>query len=143
MGTDDQMLVEFSYPPKELNPNARLHWAKKRTPAKRYRYECFLLTRKAIAANGWRIDQLKALVEAGQGVHLFLDIYPPDRRPRDDDNIIAAFKAGRDGLADALNIDDRHFRIHPVVHRDQPVAGGMIRVSITSGPGAARHLANQ
>ena len=42
-------------------------------------------------------------------VHLWVDFYPPDKRRRDDDNVIAAFKAGRDGLADACVLMIRVF----------------------------------
>lgn len=46
--------------------------------------------------------------------------------------MIAAFKSGRDGIADALGIDDRRFVCHPYV-KDQ--VGGMVKVRITAGPG--------
>ena len=66
-------------------------------------------------------------------IHLWIDFCPPDRRHRDDDNIIAAFKAGRDGLADALGVDDKRFRIHSWVKSD-PVRGGMVKIRLTPGP---------
>lgn len=40
------------------------------------------------------------------------------------DKLAAAFKAGRDGLADALGIDDARFRIHPYLHTS--VAGKVV-----------------
>ncbi len=64
-------------------------------------------------------------------IHLWIDFYPPDRRHRDDDNMIAAFKSGRDGLADALKVNDKRFRSHPYV-RDE--IGGMVRVRFSPGP---------
>ena len=33
-------------------------------------------------------------------------------RRRDDDNMVGSFKAYRDGIADALGVDDRRFRPH-------------------------------
>ncbi len=48
----------------------------------------------------------------------------------DDDNVIAAFKAGRDGLADALRIDDSRFRLHPYL---QTKTGGFVLVKMTKG----------
>jgi crossover junction endodeoxyribonuclease RusA len=62
---------------------------------------------------------------------LWLDFYPPDRRARDDDNIIAAFKAGRDGMAEALGINDRRFRVFPFVVDG---IGGMVKARITGVP---------
>jgi len=61
-------------------------------------------------------------------IALWLDVYPPDRRARDDDNIIASFKAGRDGLALALGIDDKRVVLRPFV-KDQ--IGGFIKVRLT------------
>jgi len=37
--------------------------------------------------------------------------YAPDKRRRDDDNIIASMKAARDGIADAFGIDDHRFAV--------------------------------
>jgi crossover junction endodeoxyribonuclease RusA len=34
----------------------------------------------------------------------------PDKRHRDADNCLAAAKAGLDGMADALGVNDRHFQ---------------------------------
>jgi crossover junction endodeoxyribonuclease RusA len=64
-------------------------------------------------------------------IHLWIDFYPPDRRQRDDDNMIAAFKSGRDGLAQAFGVNDKRFRTHPYV-KDQ--IGGMVKVRFTKGP---------
>lgn len=122
--------IELPFPPRQLSPNARLHWAPKSRKAKQYREQCWALTLNAIQAGGWNVYALRKLVEEGHTVHLVIDIFPPDRRGRDDDNIIASFKSGRDGIADALKIDDKHFRISPEVHRDEPVTGGAVLVTV-------------
>lgn len=125
-------VLELPFPPRELSPNARLHWGKKSGVAKRYRRACFVLTKKAICGGHIDVRRLREIVEDGGKVHLFMDFYMPDRRHRDDDNLISSFKSGRDGIADALKIDDRHFQTHrPFVERDNPVAGGITRVRIT------------
>lgn len=64
---------------------------------------------------------------------LWVTWYPPDRRHRDDDNLIAGFKAYRDGIADALGIDDKRFRLHPFLHTEVR-KGGEVRVAITPMP---------
>jgi len=81
---------------------------------------------------------LRDLVAAGGQIHVFLDFCPPNRRARDDDNIVAAFKAGRDGLADALGIDDANFRTHPFLKTEEIVKPtGEVRVVVTGkGPEA-------
>lgn len=110
-------MINLPWPPKELNPNHKTHWAKKARIAKKYRSDCYLITKQAGININW------------EGfIHLWMEFYPPDRRHRDDDNMIASFKAGRDGMADALGIDDKRIRIHPAV-MDEPL--GMIKVILT------------
>lgn len=115
--------LTLPWPASGLSPNARLHWAKKSKLAKAYRRECSLLALEA----GWR-----GISWTGK-VHLWIDFYPPDKRHRDDDNMAAAFKSGRDGLADALGIDDKRFVSHPF---NTEKVGGFVMVRITEGPTA-------
>jgi len=111
--------VTLPWPPKDLSPNARLHWAKLAKVKKAYRHAC-----RALA------------LQAGLGavfshecnrMHVSLVFYPPDRRQRDQDNMLAAMKSGLDGLADAMRIDDRKFRTTFEVS-DQ--IGGMVKVTV-------------
>lgn len=104
------------WPPKVLSPNARAHWATRSRAAKTYRMTCHLLAR-----------QFGAVAPEGR-VLLSLEFCPPDARRRDDDNCVAAFKSGRDGLADALGIDDSRFVTR--FEMGQPVKGGAVVVSI-------------
>ena len=114
------MTVTLPWPPRELFPNSRVHWGARARAAKAYRHACWALAKEAgiVAPDSERI-------------HLFVDFVPPDRRRRDDDNMVAAFKAGRDGLADALGVDDSRFVIHPML-RDE--VGGMVKIRLTAGP---------
>lgn len=120
----------FAWPPKDLNPNARNHWSVRSKLAKSYRWACFIQAKKAID-QGWAdVHEYKRRVKAGQRLALTIDFYPPDRRHRDDDNVIASFKAGRDGIADALGIDDRHFVSQVTFRRDEPIPNGLVMVSL-------------
>ena len=110
------------WPPKALSPNARTHWRKKAPIAKAYKEACWALTKEAGIV----------LPESAGRLALWLDFYPPDRRARDDDNMIASFKHGRDGVALALGIDDKRFRCLPYVRDDK--IGGYIKVRITDMP---------
>jgi crossover junction endodeoxyribonuclease RusA len=49
---------------------------------------------------------------------------PPDNHRRDLDNMIASFKAGLDGLSDAIGIDDSEFSYE--FSRGEPVKNGNI-----------------
>src|SRR3546814_725172 len=53
---------------------------------------------------------------------------PPDRRHRDDDNMIASFKSGRDGMCEALGLNDRLLR--PEYHFSDPITGGAVIVEV-------------
>lgn len=111
--------VTLPWPPRALSPNARTHWRKKAPITKAYKHACWALVKEA---------RIVAPVSAGR-LHLWLDFYPPDRRARDDDNMIASFKAGRDGIALALGIDDKRFVTHPFVSDE---IGGFVKVRITA-----------
>lgn len=112
------------WPPRALSPNARTHWRKKAPIAKAYKAACWALAKEA-----------GMVVPGVEKIALWLDFYPPDRRARDDDNLIAAFKSGRDGLALALGIDDKRFRCFPYV---QDQIGGYVKVRITALPEVAK-----
>ena len=114
--------VILPWPPSALNPNKRLHWAQKRKHAKAYRDACCMLSKQAKLAVDWDGD-----------IALWVDFFPPDRRSRDDDNLVAAFKSGRDGLADALGVDDKRFRVLPYL-QITPYPLGYVRVRLTPMP---------
>lgn len=113
------MNITLPWPPSALNPNARhAHPAIKWRAAKAYRTAC-----KALAeAHGM-------VAPDSPKIALWVEFVPPDRRHRDDDNMVASFKAGRDGLADAMGVDDRRFVCRYGVADE---VGGMVRVSITA-----------
>lgn len=94
--------IKLPYPPKELSPNARVHWGRKHSAAKVYKQECF------VAFHGVKVI-------GNAPIRLHLDFYPRTKHATDDDNLVAAFKAGRDGIAAALGIDDSRFKVFPRV----------------------------
>jgi crossover junction endodeoxyribonuclease RusA len=106
----DTVIVELPWPPKQLTPNfkRRKHWSVYRPYAANYRSSC-----------AWLVKAARA-----RGTLLSVTFCPPDRRRRDDDGMIGAFKAGRDGVADALGCDDHVFR--PSYRFSDPVKGGKI-----------------
>lgn len=115
--------LTLPWPPRVLNPNQRAHWAVKAKAAKAYKAACWALAMEA----KWPEFEWDGVSK----VNLWLAFYPPDRRHYDDDNCVRAFKAGRDGVALALGIDDRNFRMHPLLHTD---IGGFVKVKISGGP---------
>ena len=103
------MIVTLPWPHKDLSPNARKHWAALSVAKKKARETAHYAT---LEAAGSCLGAIRASL-AGEGrFALTVTFYPPDKRRRDDDNMVAAFKASRDGIADALQVDDRRFRPH-------------------------------
>jgi len=115
------ILIELPWPLKELSPNWKGHWGRKAKSVKRYRRMCHAYAHNAVIA-------ARYTVKSGGVIGFHLEFYPPDRRARDDDNMLASFKAGRDGVADALGVDDSRFKTSFDVC--DPVPGGAVRVFI-------------
>lgn len=101
-------MLELSYPPSRLNPNRKSHWAVKNKAFQAYKHECFILAKSHAPLSKFKIT-----------------FHPPDNRRRDRDNIIAAFKAGQDGLAAAWKMDDSLFEI-TYAPLGEPVKGGKV-----------------
>ena len=80
-------------PPRELSPNARVHWAVKAKAAREYGQAVFYAAVDARNRSGepakWKnIDKAK----------VYVWFYVPPRRRRDIDNLVASFKSGLDAL---------------------------------------------
>jgi crossover junction endodeoxyribonuclease RusA len=54
--------------------------------------------------------------------------HPPDNRRRDRTNMEASMKAGFDGMADAMGVDDNRFA--PTYRKGEIVKGGKVVVTI-------------
>ncbi|WP_330114093.1 endodeoxyribonuclease RusA [Pseudomonas sp. JS3066] len=119
-GVAEVIQLDLPWPPKELSPNARVHWKQRHRHVKAYRYACGMLAK----ASG-------ATVPEGR-LYLWITFCPPNRRSHDDDNLMARFKAGRDGVADGLGIDDKNFVTTASI--GEPVQGGLVRVHIRKYP---------
>ena len=127
------MKINLPWPFKELSPNARVHWSKRSKAAKAYRNTCFLQVRAMQIRKSLEVGKYLDLYPGQERLHLWIDFYPPDRRHRDDDNLIAAFKSGRDGIADALDINDKRFICHPCIQDQLGKPDGYVEVTITTG----------
>lgn len=117
------MIVTLPWPDKRLSPNSRTHWRQLSEVKTKARWDAAILTLEAM--NGQARVFREGLPEEGQ-IGLKVTFYPPDARHRDDDNMIGSFKAARDGIADALDINDRRFR--PEYRFGDPQKPGRIEV---------------
>ncbi len=111
----------LGWPPSNLSPNARLHWAKLARAKKQYRNACFSVSK----------EQLKKFNTDSIPEKLVLEMtfIPPDRRSYDRDNLVARMKSGIDGLADALKINDKRFNT-VISTMDTDYLGGFVRIRI-------------
>jgi hypothetical protein len=113
------------WPSKDLSPNARVHYRVKAQATKTARQTAVLLAYEA----GWRGLRLPE----GR-LYLWIECYQaPGKKLPDDDNMIGRCKPYRDGIAQALGIDDKRFRCLPFVH-DERRPGGQVVMRITGKP---------
>jgi crossover junction endodeoxyribonuclease RusA len=111
------MIVTYPWMPKELNPNSRDHWAKKAKKVKEYRYACWALTKEA------NLPQ-----SDGNVATLEIKFFKPNKMRRDLDNCLASFKAGLDGISEAIGLDDSKFML-AIEMADE--IGGYVKVKFT------------
>lgn len=110
--------ITLPWPPRELSPNFRTRrasWLARLR--KEYRRKCAnILWDRGVQPV--RDPTLREVI-----------FHPPNKRARDLDNLIASTKALRDGLEDAMGVDDVNFNETP--HRiGTPVKGGAVVVMI-------------
>lgn len=110
--------ITLPWPPKELSPNSRQHWAKLAKAKRLYRHACAIT---AISQGAKRI--------AADGLHLTITFYPPTRRAFDLDGLLSRMKSGLDGLADVLGVDDSRWSF---TIAKSPDIGGFVRVEVAA-----------
>jgi crossover junction endodeoxyribonuclease RusA len=121
------IIIELPFPDRHLMPNAarRMDWHAKAEYAKTYRMCGFVE-----AANAVKWDFVPPTGE----VELRITFHEPNKRKRDSDGMLSAIKAGLDGIAQRLELNDRQF--NPIVlQRGEIVKGGKVVVEIKEGLG--------
>lgn len=111
--------VTLPWPPKECSPNARVHHMVQAKAKASYRKLCFLETK----AQKMQAPNFKPVVH--------VEFYPPNKRRRDLDNCLASLKAGIDGMAQAIGIDDSHFTEYRLSMKSGGHVGGKGYVVVT------------
>lgn len=106
--------VETGWPIPRLWPNSRDHrmqvWRAQQAATR----EAYWAT-NLVKPRNWKPN--------GERFKLTIRAHPSVRRERDDDNLIAAAKSLRDGIAHALGVDDKLFDIQPVQWGDMHQSG--------------------
>ena len=115
--------IVLGWPPSDLSPNKRLHWAKLAAAKKQYRKNCLSASRE-------QLKKYRGVTEnIPEKLVLEMTFIPPDRRSYDRDNLVARMKAGIDGLSDALRINDKQFNT-VISTMDQDYLGGFVKIRI-------------
>lgn len=97
------MHLAMPWPHRELSPNARIHWGHRARLRK---------TQRALwAALACQQGAARLADAAVLRLTVALTFRAPDRRARDLDNLLGACKAGLDGLADVLGVDDSRWAL--------------------------------
>jgi crossover junction endodeoxyribonuclease RusA len=112
--------IELGWPAKALNPNSRDHFMTV-SRLKRAAKDCAYWATKSVVPPAYAHD--------GTRIGFGVTAYPPDKRARDDDNLIASLKATRDGVAAALKTDDKLFDQKPI-QWGEPVHHGKIVITL-------------
>lgn len=107
-------MITLPWPPKELSPNSRVHWAKHARAFKAYRLEC------------WAVFARERAKLRGRSSFVFT-FHPPSRRRTDADNAFAACKASIDALAQITGIDDSEFQF--TIAKGEPRKGGAVIIT--------------
>lgn len=120
------MIVTLPFPSPRLSPNARQHWRQHAEAKKQARADAHWETLRQLGFKAIR------KIAASEGkIELTVRFYPPDRRKRDDDNMVAGFKSLRDGIASAIGVDDNRFK--PTYEFGEPEAPGRVEIEIAHG----------
>lgn len=97
--------ITLPFPASALMPNRarRNHWAQKAGYAQAAR-----MTARVETLNTAEHGELPTF-SRHERIPLRLEFYPPNLRPRDLDNLLAAMKPSLDGVCDALEVNDKMF----------------------------------
>lgn len=119
------MLIKLPWPDKRLFPNWKRahHWRSYRDAEKAARRDGQNTLLEALPP--YERQRIKRGCDT---IPVVVTFYPPDRRKRDDDGMIGAFKNWRDGLADGLGVDDYRFR--PEYRFGDPEKPGRVEVEL-------------
>jgi crossover junction endodeoxyribonuclease RusA len=109
-------MIELPWPPRDVSPNARGHWAKKARAVKAYRDAC-----------GWELIAQNAPKLKAERIAYSMTFHPPGDYAYDDDNLVARMKAGIDAVATYIDIDDSKWTLRSISRGEpKPKVGAVV-----------------
>jgi hypothetical protein len=112
------MQMRFPWPNPRLSPNRRID------------RRSLIADRQQAREIGFWITKDAGLELPAVPLELKLTLHPPDKIRRDDDNVYSAFKSYRDGIFQALELDDKLVR-RTIIEWGEILKGGELIVEIT------------
>lgn len=117
------IIIKLAFPSPDLSPNkGRSHWAPHAKAVKSYKLACWADT---LAQCG---SKVKPLFGADDIIDVHMEFYRPHKWRFDEDGLVSRMKAGLDGIADALGVNDRNFRISQRIAKE---TGDYVMVTLT------------
>ncbi len=116
------MMIVLPWPDRRLSPNARLHWGARAKLAGEARRVGYVMAWAAPISD-------RAELREASNLRLTIRLSPPDKRRRDQDNLVASLKAPLDGIAAACRFDDACIR-QTVVEWGAQIDGGSVHVTL-------------
>lgn len=105
--------IKLPWPAKALSSNARVHWSEKAKATKKARHEAWAAALE---------QKLPCWPEAS----ILIEYWPRHRR-YDVSNVASSLKAAIDGIADAMGVDDRGFKVdYPTVFAGTKKGGEVV-----------------
>ena len=114
------MIVTLPWPNRDLSPNVKKGWRAKWRATKAAKLSAWVRVKS---------DSLHRSFAGADVLHVKITFHPPDRRARDEDNLVASCKAYLDGIAGAILVDDSRFRLSHTV--GDVCKGGAVIVTVT------------
>lgn len=112
--------IDLPWPPRELHPNARVHWSKRAKAAKQCRALGWGMT---LTAGVRRNDP-----DIPQALKVTAIFSPPDNRRRDVDGMLSSIKSYLDGISDIIGVDDSKWSI--ALRREAATKDGSVRIEL-------------
>ena len=112
-----------------LSPNARAHWGKRSAVVRESKSDAYIATMGCLYGDGakrWDFSSTDSLWIVEVVIY-----WEKGRKTMDSDNAVAICKSLLDGVADALGVNDKRFRIQPVEQRRSGDRAGYVVVTVT------------
>ena len=121
------LTIELPWPPRELSPNARVHWTAKAESSQTAKAQGCYLMMGLMQSHDWIKDE--PIYVVGKDCEATYTFHPPDKRKRDIDNFLAMMKNYQDGVCAALGIDDSRIK-RTVIEWGAVVKGGKVTLRL-------------